>query len=44
VRCRGRILALEVQRLGKAFEHLARLALGEGELERTVSGCGVTVT
>jgi len=40
----GGVLALEVQRLSKAFERLARLDLGEGVLERTASGCGVAIT
>jgi hypothetical protein len=41
VRRSGGVLALEVQRLGKAFERLARFDLGEGELERTASARGV---
>jgi hypothetical protein len=44
VRRSGGVLALEVQRLGKAFERLARLDLGEGELERMASARGVAVT
>jgi hypothetical protein len=40
----GGVLALEIQRLGKAFERLAGLALGEGEPERTASGCGIAIT
>jgi hypothetical protein len=44
LRCGGGVLALEVQRLGKAFQRLARLDLGEGKLERTASARGVAVT
>ena len=43
VRRRGGVLALQVQRLGKALQRLARLDLGQGELERTASGYGVAI-
>jgi hypothetical protein len=43
VRSRGDVVALQVQGLGKALEHLTRLDLGQGEFERTASGCGVAI-
>ena len=43
VRRRGGVLALQIQRLGKALQRLARLDLGQGELERTASGYGVAI-
>jgi hypothetical protein len=39
----GGVLALQVQRLGKALQRLARLELGQGELERMASGDGVAI-
>jgi len=44
VRRRGLVLLFEVQGLGQAFERLARLDLGQGELERAARGRGVAVT
>jgi hypothetical protein len=44
VRGGGRVLALEVQRLGQTVEHLAGGGLGERGLERAASGGGVAVT
>jgi hypothetical protein len=40
---RRRVRRLQVQRLGEAFQHLARLDLGQGELERALGGRGVAV-
>jgi hypothetical protein len=40
----GGVLVLEIQRLGKAFERLARLGLGQGGLEHTASGGSVAIT
>jgi hypothetical protein len=40
----GGVLALEIQGLGKPFQRLARLAFGEGQLERTASRRSVAIT